>query len=242
MDVADLAARALAGEPGAEVALAAEAGAGSLPAQRALLDALLTGAPTMQDLQRAELLARFAALRGDVADGRRFSVIMWCLAKECELIGLTDLAHRHAVEAFSVLAFQADADDGLSVDLLGQFAPCFPRAAAEVAANSVPAHPRPDELPPRFVRDMLPPPPGCIVPNWEARAATWKGIMRDTLAAELVASLRMPFEAIRPVLDTFHPADDFLLESMAGWLCLAEMVADALGVARDGVVFDPVVN
>lgn len=153
--LADIAARASAGDAIADRELTLLAAGGDLEAQRELLTILL-GDPdeihtrTFAEVAHAELLARFCALRGHVLDGRRLAAILWQMARAAP----DEAGRSHfAMQAAVLLRDLADDGDGVASERLSSLAGDFPDTWAAVENGEPCIAPPPSNItPPPIVR------------------------------------------------------------------------------------------
>jgi len=153
--LAEIAARASAGDAIADRELTLLAAGGDLEAQRELLTILL-GDPdeihtrTFAEVAHAELLARFCALRGHVLDGRRLAAILWQMARTAP----DELWRSHfATQTAVLLRDLADDGDGVASERLSSLARDFPDIWTAVENGEPCIAPPPSNItPPPIVR------------------------------------------------------------------------------------------
>ncbi|MFP5328866.1 MAG: hypothetical protein ACLGHC_01845 [Alphaproteobacteria bacterium] len=127
------------------------AAGGDLTAQRDLLT-LLIGDPaypdrdrqlherTFDEMVRAELLARFCALRGNNLDSRRLAAV---LIRMAEATACADDRMAFAIEATGLLRRLADEGDGVASDYLASVVAAFPEVRPGLAIADAATLPTP---------------------------------------------------------------------------------------------------
>jgi hypothetical protein len=138
-------------EPGgtdraAMLMLMRRAAQGSLHAQRAVLDNILTPDMDLALLAGAEMLAMLAAVQGDASDWRRVAAITWVQAVQLRALGKLEDADQMAADAFTILRDLSDRGDGFANECLALWGPEFPEAfrrgeAEPASAAAVPGPP-----------------------------------------------------------------------------------------------------
>lgn len=129
------------------------AAGGDLTAQRDLLT-LLIGDParpedrhlherTFDEMVRAEILARFCALRGNNLDGRRLAAV---LCRMAETACSADDRMAFAIEATGLLRRLADEGDGVASEHLGQLVSAFPEVRSELLIADAATLPTPPPI------------------------------------------------------------------------------------------------